>query len=149
MGAIENHEALMYGYRLGGPADDWEGLKNELVQYTDEYDSSPFQIPKVSWETEDMRASKDGDFFAEAAEKRLKAHGLEALSMRTYSIGWEDEGHILAASVIEPRNGPLSVDATAVAAASQYDERLKLALYALELRPRASKPEWIMASYYA
>ncbi|MFD7661354.1 hypothetical protein [Streptomyces sp. NPDC059788] len=148
MGAIENHEALMYGYRLGGPADNWEGLTNELVRYTD-VDGSSFLMPRVPWETEDMREENHSDYFAAAAAKRLVANGLGALLLRTYSIGREEDGHILAAVVHEPENGPLKVDSASMSAASQYDKALKRALSVLELRTRASEPEWIRVSYYA
>ncbi|GLX22575.1 hypothetical protein [Streptomyces lavendulae] len=146
MGAIENHEALMYGYRLGGPADNWVGLTNELVRYTD---GSPFLLPRVPWETEAMREENHSDHFAAAAEEVLAANGLGSLFLRTYSLGWEEEGHILAAVVHEPESGPLTLDPASMSAASQYDESLKRALSVLELRTCASKPEWIMASYYA
>ncbi|WP_030390649.1 hypothetical protein [Streptomyces sp. NRRL S-241] len=146
MGAIEKHEALMYGYRLGGPANDWEGLTNELVRYTD---GSSFLMPRVPWETEAMREENHSDHFAAAAEERLAANGLGSLFLRTYSLGWDEDGHILAAVVHQPESGPLTLDPTAMSAASQHDEALTQALSVLELRTRASKPEWIMASYYA
>ncbi|WP_435057652.1 hypothetical protein [Streptomyces sp. bgisy060] len=149
MGAIEKHEALMYGYRLGGPADNWAGLTNELVQYTDDVDGSPFLMPRVPWETEAMREENHSDYFAAAAEEQLAANGLGTLLLRTYSLGWEVDGHILAAVVHQPESGPLTLDPASMSAASQHDEALKRALSVLELRTRASEPEWIMASYYA
>ncbi|MEU7072873.1 hypothetical protein AB0B30_27460 [Streptomyces narbonensis] len=149
MGAIEKHEALMYGYRLGGPADNWKGLTNELVRYTDDVDGSSFLMPRVPWETEAMRDENQSDYFAAAAQERLEASGLGSLFLRTYSLGWEGYGHILAAVVLEPESEPLTLDPASLSAASRHDEALRLALYALELRTHASKPEWIMASYYA
>ncbi|MFE0774340.1 hypothetical protein [Streptomyces sp. NPDC058861] len=149
MGAIESHQALMYGYRLGGPADNWMGLTNELVRCTDYIDGSSFLMPRVPWETEDMREENLSDYFAAAAKDRLAANGLESLLLRTYSLGWEQEGHILAAVVIEPESGPLTLDLAAMSPASQYDADLARALSVLELRTHASKPEWIMASYDA
>ncbi|KOU80390.1 hypothetical protein ADK61_09530 [Streptomyces sp. XY66] len=149
MGAVENHEALMYGYRLGGPADDWAGLTNALVRYTDAVDGSSFLMPRVPWETEDMREENHSDYFAAAAEERLAANGLGSLLLRTYSLGWEEDGHILAAVVHQPESGPLTLDPASMSAASQHDAALKRALSVLELQARASEPEWIMASYYA
>jgi hypothetical protein len=149
MGAIENHEALMYGYVLGGPADDWVGLANELVRYTDDYDGSSFLMPRVSWETEDMRLGNSSEYFGEAAKARLVVNGLGSLFIREYSLGWEDEGLILAAAVHEPDSGPLTLDPAPMSAASRHDKALKRALSVLELRTRAAEPEWIMASYYA
>ncbi|MFJ9574675.1 hypothetical protein [Streptomyces bacillaris] len=149
MGAIENHTAMMYGYRLGGPADNWAGLANELFPYTDSIDGSSWSMPRVPWETEDMREENHPDYFAAAAEERLAASGLDSLLLRTYSLGWEVEGHIIAAVIHQPESGPLAVDPAAMAAASQHDAALAQALSVLELRTHAANPEWIMASYYA
>ncbi|MEU6405390.1 hypothetical protein [Streptomyces sp. NPDC046985] len=149
MGAIENHAAMMYGYRLGGPADGWAGLANELVRCTDSIDGSSWLMPRVSWETEDMREENHPDYFAAAAAERLAASGLESLFLRTYSLGWEVEGHIVAAVIHQPEGGPLALTPATMAAASQHDAVLARALSVLELRTLATKPEWIMANYYA
>ncbi|WP_432139184.1 hypothetical protein [Streptomyces sp. bgisy154] len=147
MGAIENHTALMYGYRLGGPADGWAGLASDLTWYSAEGES--WLMPRVSWATEAMREENHGDYFAGAAQERLAAFGLGELLLRAYSIGPDDQGHILAATVREAEGEPLPLDVAAMSATSQYDEPLVRALSVLELRPHARKPEWIMASYYA
>ncbi|MFI6112715.1 hypothetical protein [Kitasatospora sp. NPDC051164] len=147
MGAVENHEALMYGYRLGGPADGWVGLASDLTWCS--ADGSSWLMPQVSWATEAMREENHSDHFAGAAEERLAASGLSGLRLQTYSIGWDDDGHILAAVVKEPDGKPLVLDPSAMGAASQYDAVLARALSVLELRARTAKPEWIMASYYA
>ncbi|MCM2430931.1 hypothetical protein [Streptomyces sp. RKAG337] len=144
---LENHEALVYGYRLGGPADGWIGLASELVRYND--GRSSWTMPEVSWSTEAMREENHPDHFAGAAEDRLKEAGLGALQFQTYSLGWDEEGHILAAVVHEPAGGPLILDPVAMGAATEHDASLTRALTVLELRPRTAKPEWIMASYYA
>ncbi|MFI6688429.1 hypothetical protein [Streptomyces sp. NPDC050485] len=96
-----------------------------------------------------MREENHPDHFAAAAEERLAASGLNSLLLRTYSLGWEEEGHILAAVVREPGDGPLTLDPAAMSAASQYDAILTQALAMLELRTHTAKPEWLMASYYA
>ncbi|MFZ3492212.1 hypothetical protein ACODT5_03045 [Streptomyces sp. 5.8] len=147
MGAISNHVALAYGYRLGGPADNWVGLSGELVRYGDAGSSWP--MPRVSWSTEAMREENHSDHFAAAAEERLAEAGLGALRIQTYSIGWDDEGYILAAAVNEPAGGPTALDPAAMGAASQHDASLTRALSVLGLSTRATAPEWIMASYYA
>ncbi|MFJ5740077.1 hypothetical protein [Streptomyces microflavus] len=149
MGAIENHTAMMYGYRLGGPADNWSGLANELVRCAASTDGSSWLIPQVSWETKGMREENHPDHFAAAAEARLAASGLQSLLLWTYSLGREDEGHIIAAAIHEPECGPLVLDPGTMAAASQYDAALAQALSVLELRPHAANPEWITANYYA
>ncbi|MFD3664627.1 hypothetical protein ACFWVF_29205 [Streptomyces sp. NPDC058659] len=147
MGAIENRTALMYGYRLGGPADGWPGLASALTWHS--ADGASWLMPQVSWATDAMREENHSDHFAAAAEERLASFGLGELLLRTYSIGWDDEGHILAAVVREPGGKPLAVDSAAMSAASQHDAPLARALSVLELHVHAAKPEWIMASYYA
>ncbi|MGY3677303.1 hypothetical protein [Streptomyces sp. TE33382] len=147
MGAIENHTALIYGYRLGGPADGWAGLASDLTWYS--ADGESWLMPQASWATDAMREENHSDHFAAAAEERLAAFGLGELLLRTYSIGPDDEGHILAAVVREPDGKPLTLDAAAMSAAPQHDAALARALSALEVHPHAAKPEWIMASYYA
>ncbi|MEU9254556.1 hypothetical protein AB0D66_22235 [Streptomyces sp. NPDC048270] len=147
MGAISNHEALVYGFRLGGPADNWVGLSGELVRYGDAGSSWP--MPRVSWSTEAMREEDHSDHSAAAAEERLAEAGLGALRLQTYFIGWDDEGHILAAVVHEPAGGPTTLDPAAMIAASKHDASLTRALSVLGLRTRTTAPEWIMASYCA
>ncbi|KAB7839492.1 hypothetical protein [Streptomyces mobaraensis] len=147
MGAIENHTALMYGYRLGGPADDWVGLASDLTRYSADGDS--WLMPQVSWATDAMREENHSDHFASAAEERLVSFGLGELLLRTYSIGPDDEGLILAAVVREPDGKPLALDPVAMSDASQYDAPLARALSVLELHAHAAKPEWIWASHYA
>ncbi|MGP3690803.1 hypothetical protein ACTVZO_40055 [Streptomyces sp. IBSNAI002] len=147
MGAISNHDVLVYGYRLGGPADNWVGLSGELVRYGDAGSSWP--MPRVSWSTEAMREENHSDHFAAAAEERLTEAGLGALRLQTYSLGYDDEGYILAAVVHESAGGPTTFNPAAMSAAAQHDASLTRALSVLELRTRATTPEWIMASYYA
>ncbi|GAA2970337.1 hypothetical protein GCM10010519_01940 [Streptomyces lactacystinicus] len=106
-------------------------------------------MPQVPWATDAMREENHSDHFAAAAEDRLAAFGLGELLLRTYSIGPDDEGHILAAVVREPDGKPLTLDPATMGATSQHDAPLARALSALELHPHATKPEWIMASYYA
>lgn len=147
MGAIEKHTALTYGYRLGGSADGWAGLASDLTWCS--ADGESWLMPRVSWATDTMLEENHGDHFAGAAEERLAAFGLGELLLWTYSIGLDDEGHILAALVREPDGKPLTLDPAAMSDVSQHDEPLARALSVLELRPHAMKPEWIMASYYA
>jgi hypothetical protein len=147
MGAIENHTALMYEYRLGGPADGWAGPASDLTWHS--ADGESWLMPRVSWATEAMREETHSDHFAGAAEERLATFGLGDLLLRTYSIGPDDEEHILAAEVREADGKPLTLDAAAMSAVPPYDEPLARALSVLELRPHGMKPDWIMASYYA
>ncbi|MFD8684955.1 hypothetical protein [Streptomyces sp. NPDC059641] len=137
----------MYGYRLGGPADDWAGLASDLTRYSAGGES--WLMPQVSWATDAMREENHSDHFTGAAKERLVSFGLGELLLRTYSIGPDDEGHILAAVVCEPDEKPLALDAVAMSDASQYDVPLARALSMLELHAHAADPEWIWASYYA
>ncbi|MFE7118849.1 hypothetical protein ACFU99_25865, partial [Streptomyces sp. NPDC057654] len=163
MGAIENNEVLMYGYCLGGPVDNWQGLTNKLVGYTDCRGSS-FVMPHVPWETQDMLDGYTGDsyprtveYFTDAAAERLAANGLGSLLLQTYTLPFrssagmdEDEvGYCLAAVVHEPKNRLLKLDLASMNAASQHDGALKRALSVLGLQTRVSEPEWFMSSYEA
>lgn len=147
MGAISNHDVLVYGYRLGGPADNWVGLSGGLERYGDVGSSWP--MPRVSWSTEAMREENHPDHFGAAAEERLTEAGLGSLRIQTYSIGYDDEGYILAAVMHESSGSPTALNPAAMSLASKHDSSLTQALSVLELSTLAAAPEWIMASYYA
>lgn len=159
-----------YGYDLGGPENEWAGLlgsdgeeidPDELPAWYDPDDDDAFDEQAIShllratgflvvpW---DQRADWPADQSQDYHRTRREAEKALGIEFETHCSG-DYPMYLLVAWHDTARRGqaePIDLDKLLIRRTDEvWDTKLAWAVETLQLRPRADKPQWLLASWWS
>lgn len=159
MSDIDFHLRVGYGYLLGGPFDNWIGLRNEIITVGEEGYSFP--LPGTSWvrklgndEENALHYENHPDYFQEEAQKILDASSLDTVRIEVIGLHeWESHWQyvlIAESKGEEYSNDPVVITTHDFVRASEHDVNLHSAVRALDLMIADDvKPGWVCGIFDA